>query len=227
MSQAAENFRRGEVAKVPSAVAAAQARGSIFRVGVAKIVTNETDGWYTITEQFWDAAAGTPAYVAATASSGLFERDAREISNNTSGAAGDLVHWWEQRDKAGRLEVCFALYSAMRFGVPTTAYTSGATITLDPCDVAGTDNGEANVTVQAGWTLPANTNIPVTAIIPYQAAADGLNYVIGQPREVMTNFQYDTSSHKLQKKVRYDFGVFATTESSAWVDITTAVDCTA
>ena len=112
-------------------------------------------------------------------------------------------------------------------GMPTGAYTSGATITLDPCDAAGVDNGQPNATVQAGWTLPANTNIPTTAIIPYQLAADGNFYVIGQPREVITNMQYDTTTHKLQKKVRYDFGAFATTESSAWVDITTAVDCTA
>ena len=114
----------------------------------------------------------------------------------------------------------------VRLGKPTSAYTSGATITLDPCDPAGTDNGEANVTVQAGWTLPANTNIPTTAIIPFALAANGNWYVLGDPKEVITNIQYDTSTHKLQKKVRYDFGWFCTTESSSWVDITTAVDCT-
>lgn len=109
-------------------------------------------------------------------------------------------------------------YSAM-------AYTSGPTILLTPCDASGTSTGAVNVTVQAGWTLPANTEIPTPAIIPFQQAANGNYYVIGQPREVMTNFQYDTTAHKLQKKVRMDFGAFSTTESSAWVDVTTAIKC--
>ena len=115
-------------------------------------------------------------------------------------------------------------------GKPTEAYSSGATMTLDPCDSAGTDNGDANVVVQAGWTMPpvapdTPTTIPVTAIVPYQQAADELFYVIGAPREVITNMQYDTTSHKLQKKIRYDFGIFTGTESG-WVDVTTSVDCT-
>ena len=114
----------------------------------------------------------------------------------------------------------------LSLGKPTVLYTSGATITLNPVDAAGVDNGAENVTVQAGWTLPANTNIPTSAIIPFQVAADGLLYVLGEPREVITNMQYDTTSHKIQKKVRADFGMFTTTESSDWVDVTTAVDCT-
>jgi len=115
----------------------------------------------------------------------------------------------------------------LSFGVPAAAYESGATIVLDPCDAVGTDTGEDNVTLDAAWTLPDNTNIPITAIIPYYQNNDGGYTILGQPREVITNMRYDTATHKLQKKVRYDFGVFATTESSAWVDVTTAVDCTA
>jgi hypothetical protein len=131
-------------------------------------------------------------------------------------------------DGGGKATVTFSLPDTgrVRYGQPTAAYTSGATITLDPCDPSGTDNGEANVTVQAGWSLPANTEIPTTAIIPFQKAADGNYYAIGEGREVVTDIQYDTSTHKLQKKVRMDFGAFSTTESSSWVDITTAVDCT-
>jgi hypothetical protein len=131
-------------------------------------------------------------------------------------------------DGGGKATVTFSLSDTgrVRYGQPTAAYTSGATITLDPCDPSGTDNGEANVTVQAGWSLPANTEIPTTAIIPFQKAADGNYYAIGEGREVVTDIQYDTSTHKLQKKVRMDFGAFSTTESSSWVDITTAVDCT-
>jgi hypothetical protein len=111
------------------------------------------------------------------------------------------------------------------FGKPTAAYTSGATLTLDPCDIAGTDNGCSNITLQAGWTLPDNTNISTSAIIPFARAANNNYYTVGQLREIITNVQYDTSSHKLQKKVRGDFGAFSTTESSSWVDVTTAVSC--
>jgi len=145
--------------------------------------------------------------------------------------AGDVVAYVPFFDEAeeemrGVLIGSPAGEARIRLGKPTEAYSSGATITLDPCDSAGDDNGEDNVTVQAGWTLPDNTNIPTSAIIPFQQAADGKWYVIGQPKEVATNFNYDTTTHKLQKKVRYDWGAFCTTESSEWVDITTAVNCT-
>jgi len=116
------------------------------------------------------------------------------------------------------------------FGKPTTAYTSGATITLDPCDVHGTDSGEANVTAQAGWTLPTVTGtaltIPVTAIIPYMLAADGLYYAIGQPFQDYGAVTYSTSTHKLYQTTWYEWGWFRTTISDPQ-DITTAVDCTA
>lgn len=114
-------------------------------------------------------------------------------------------------------------------GIPEEVYTTGATISLTPVDAAGTATGENAVEVKAGWTLPDNTNIPITAVIPYQQADDGTFEVLGEPREVITNIRYDTSSQKLQKKVRYDWGMFTTTESSSWVEpaIATAVDCTA
>lgn len=122
------------------------------------------------------------------------------------------------------------------WGKPTAAYTSGATITLNPCDVAGVDNGVANATVQAGWTLPTTFNgnaltgtaltIPVTAIIPYALAADGLYYVLGQPFQDYGIVTYSTTTHKLYQTTWYEWGWFRTTISNAQ-DITTAVDCTA
>jgi hypothetical protein len=42
---------------------------------------------------------------------------------------------------------------------------------------------------------------------------------------VMTNWQFNTTSHKTQKKVCMTWGAFSTTESE-WVDIDDAVDCT-
>ena len=115
----------------------------------------------------------------------------------------------------------------IQFGKPTGVYTSGATITMDPCDSAGTDNGVENTTVQAGWTLPTNTNIATTTIVPFVQAADGNYYIVGQdPVEVISTIQYDTTTHKIQKKVIGDFGTFTTTVASSWADITTAVNCT-
>lgn len=117
----------------------------------------------------------------------------------------------------------------IRWGLPTEAYTSGATIVLDPTDPAGTDNGEGNATVEAGWTLPTVTgtalNIPVTAIIPFAKAADGKNHVLGQPVQQWGEVTYNTTTHKLQQTTWYDWGLFRTTISDAQ-DITTAVDCT-
>lgn len=151
--------------------------------------------------------------------------DSHLVTDNTP-----VVLYWEWDIQSPKIRrYYFSSISAtaiLRFGVPTGAYAAGVTITLDPCDIDGVDNGTANVVVQAGWALPANTTIPVTAIIPFLLAADDDYYVVGQPREVMTNIRYDVVTHKLQKKVRYDWGVFTTTESTAWVDVTTAVDCT-
>jgi len=118
----------------------------------------------------------------------------------------------------------------IRLGKPTEAYTTGphATFTLDPCDAAGTDNGEANVTVQAGWTLPTVDDtaltIPVTAIIPFRLAADGKWYVLGQPVQDYGEVTYNTTSHKLFQTTWYEFGWFRTTISDPQ-EITTAVSC--
>jgi hypothetical protein len=156
----------------------------------------------------------------------ITDGDSTTLTSGASGAAQILAIQSGTGSKWGIVRLGSAPGS-IPLGKPTAAWTTGATITLTPCDAAGVANGLANVTVQAGWTLPANTNIPTTAIIPYQMAADGKFYVLGQPRVVMTSFQYDTGTHTLQQKVRFDFGAFSTTESSAWVDITTAKDCTA
>ena len=183
------------------------------------------DGWLG---RAW--VAGTfPAWVDIVAQGDQFcdiaDGETLYLASGSSGAAQIL---WSQGGTGQQWAIVRigGGVAGIMFGKPTSAYTNGSTITLDPCDAGGADNGQANVTVQAGWTLPANTNIPTTAIIPFMRAASGSYYAIGQMREVVTNIQYDTTAHKLQKKVRADFGTFSTTESSAWVDITTSVPCT-
>jgi hypothetical protein len=99
-------------------------------------------------------------------------------------------------------------------GVPKEAYSAGDTVDLDPCDASGTKtSGASAVTVQAGWTLPEDATIPTTQIIPYQLAADGKYYAIGQAKTVIRDVRYDLTTFTLQKKWFLDFGAFSSTES--------------
>lgn len=113
----------------------------------------------------------------------------------------------------------------IRWGKPTEAYTSGAQITLDPTDPAGTDNGEGNATVEAGWTLPTVTgtalNIPVTAIVPFVRIAGGKHHVWGQPVQQWGEVTFNTTTRKLYQTTWYDWGWFRTTISDIQ-DVTTA-----
>jgi hypothetical protein len=108
------------------------------------------------------------------------------------------------------------------FGRPTTAFSSGATITLDPCDIRGADNGQANRTVyvkadQSSYSMTNSTSIATSAIIPHVLADDGCYYMLGQPVEVVTAMQVDDTNRKIQKKTRNVWLPTAGSESG-WVD---------
>ncbi len=117
------------------------------------------------------------------------------------------------------------------YGKPTAAFSSGTTITLDPSNRIGTDAATGTddlVTIfiqadQASFSMPNSTTIPTTAIVPY-TSSEGSNYIFGTPLEVLTDFNVNTTTFKLQKKIQVDFGLFAGTES-AFVDIHTGSDC--
>ncbi len=121
--------------------------------------------------------------------------------------------------------------AVINYGKPTAAFSSGTTITLDPCSRIGTDDAEGEddyVTVfvqadQASFSMPNSTTIPTTAIVPY-TSSEGDNYVFGTPLEVLTDFNVNTSTFKLQKKIQVDFGLFAGTESG-WIDVHTGGEC--
>jgi len=194
---------------------------------VAKIVSNEGDGLYTITRQNWRPS--TEEYEDAKGGCGPIASEARDFRNRETGAVGQLVRYWTQARLEGGWELVIdSGPDGVFFGKPTEAYTSGATITLDPCDSAGVDNGAPNVTVQAGWTLPTVTgtalSIPVTAIVPFTQAADGNWYVLGQPKKIVTDTGYNTTTHYSLQKIRYDFGLFCTTESD-WQNVQDFVNC--
>ncbi len=103
------------------------------------------------------------------------------------------------------------------FGKPTAAFSSGTTITLDPCDVSGTDTGEDNVTVytqadQSSYSMTNSTTIPTTQIVPYILGDDDAYYMLGTPVEIITD-----RSTSFQKKTRNVWMLTPGTESE-WVE---------
>jgi len=115
------------------------------------------------------------------------------------------------------------------FGKPTNAYTSGATITLDPCDIHGTDTGENNKTVyvnadQSSYAMTNSTSIGTGTILPFYKGDDDNYYLLGMPIEVVTNWQFDNTAKKIQKKTRNIWILTGGSESN-WVDCTTTTEC--
>jgi len=76
----------------------------VLRFGTAKIVSNSGGGSYVVTEQWWDPS-GSGQWADATAPLGYVQASARDCRNRDTGAAGDTVHFWEQRATGGGLEV--------------------------------------------------------------------------------------------------------------------------
>jgi hypothetical protein len=114
------------------------------------------------------------------------------------------------------------------FGKPTGAFSTGATITLDPCDIHGTDNGKANATVyvqpsQASYSMTNSTTIPVTAICPYVLGSDGSYYLLGTPIEIVTDV--DVTSTVMTKKTRNVWILTVGTESAAVTIDTFTTSC--
>jgi hypothetical protein len=72
--------------------------------GVAKIVTNDAEGDYTITQQWWDQNADPPAWTDAVSPSGLVDAEARDIDQRDAGAAGGIVRFWQGRNMSGAVE---------------------------------------------------------------------------------------------------------------------------
>jgi hypothetical protein len=122
--------------------------------------------------------------------------------------------------------------SPILFGKPTAAFSgSPATnvLELDPCDLHGTDNGQANITAylqpsQANYALTNSTTIPVTAICPYIRGGDGYYYLLGNPIEIVTDVDVDGANEILTKKTR-NVWVLTIGEESAAVTFHTGDDC--
>lgn len=124
-----------------------------------------------------------------------------------------------------------AVSSQILFGKPSGMFTTGAYIGLLSCTINGVSSiiseNSINVWVladQTAYTMLATTYIPTSAIIPYVLGSGGAFYVLGTPKIVVTSFQYDTTSHKLQMAKRDDFGLFYGT-TTGWLDVDQAEAC--
>jgi hypothetical protein len=154
-----------------------------------------------------------------------------DVQNDTcgylwSGASGAAQILWKESGTGVKWAVVRLgggqLAPEVFFGRPTSAFSSGATITLDPCDIHGTDSGQANRTVyvkadQSSYSMTNSTSIATSAIIPHVLADDGCYYMLGTPIEVVTAMQVDDANRKIQKKTRNVWVPTAGSESG-WVD---------
>lgn len=112
----------------------------------------------------------------------------------------------------------------VRFGRPTEAFSSGATMTLDPCNAYGQDTGEDNIVAyvqanQLSYTMHNSTTIPTTEVVPFLAVddldvppGDTLFCVLGRPKVVITGLIGNVGGYKLGT-LRDDWGTFCGTES--------------
>ena len=75
----------------------------VGRRGVAKIVSNDEQGAYTVTEQRRNS--DDDAWLNAVAPLGYVAVTARDYRARDSGAAGRLVAFWEQRRQGGSLDL--------------------------------------------------------------------------------------------------------------------------
>jgi hypothetical protein len=127
---------------------------------------------------------------------------------------------------------CFECYVPGKtlYGKPSSAFSSGTTITLVPCSIEGTATGESNVDVyvqkdKSSYSMTNSTTVATTTVVHYTVGADGAYYVLGMPVEVMTNFDINTGGNlKYRKKTRNTWGAWGGEESD-WVDIITGTAC--
>jgi hypothetical protein len=120
------------------------------------------------------------------------------------------------------------------FATAAADYTSGATISLTPCDSNGVATGESavTVTIPTAWgtvnllsaTVGGTDAVTVTSkiasgtLLEYAYAANDTPYLVGTPPTVVEFMRYDPDSTKFQLRVRWLFGSNVSTLSD-WVDL--------
>ena len=103
-----ENYRRQQASLDsvgrPTAEDRAELQLQASIAGIAKVLTNDGDGDYTITQQWWDSQAAPPAWADATSPAGLVSGEARDINQRDDGRAGRIVRFWQGRNMSGGIE---------------------------------------------------------------------------------------------------------------------------
>ncbi|MCE5279075.1 MAG: hypothetical protein ABFD92_00100 [Planctomycetaceae bacterium] len=97
-----------------------------LRHGYARIITNDGDGDYTITELVRDGAADQLL----DQPGDYIDADARDLRGNAGGEVDSVVRWWEQYTLSGAVEVVIetVYQDAFTFGTLFTGWTmTGAT----------------------------------------------------------------------------------------------------
>ena len=205
----------------------------VYRHGLCKIVGNEGSGAYRVTEMRWTGSAWTEGLApGACVAPDEGTPNAYDANGVETGAADAIVPFRQaQKSTGGRAYIIDACYAEppILYGRPTGAFSSGTTVTLDPCDVYGADNGLPNRSVyvqasQASLSMSNSTTLPTSAIVPHIRLDATHYYIFGQPIEVVTNLNVDMVNLKLQKKTRISWGSVAGTESD-WVDVHTGTAC--
>ncbi len=116
----------------------------------------------------------------------------------------------------------------VEFGKTTAAFTSGATITLDPCDVDGNDTGEANVSVyvQADRTS-AVVDIANAAIMQWERfdtrETGGVAGTLVASHGGLSQAWIDNGRGPMAKVSSHVF-TFDIQANNAWQDVVTTVD---
>lgn len=147
-------------------------------------------------------------------------------------ASGDTEHFYVFHHAGAN--------KAIRYGKPTAAFSSGTTVTLDPTDIAGTDNGEANVAgvyVQAsqaslnlqsitlnGLTRTPDCTLATTEICQFSMADDGDWHLVGNPEFYISDWIVDAANSKIQCSVQWTWGAMKSTSSTAF-DVHQGDDC--
>ena len=107
-TQQTENYRRQQAAldsvDRPLAEDRPEPQRQAMIAGVARIVTNDGDGDYTITQQWWDQDADPPAWSDAVSPSGLVDGEAQDINQRDDGVVGRVVRFWQGRNMSGAIE---------------------------------------------------------------------------------------------------------------------------
>lgn len=160
------------------------------------------------------------------------EDAARQIQDTVRDYLGRAQHSRVEVDRWALQEDASA--ASALYGTAAADYSSGATISLTPCDCNGVATGAANVTVTipTSWgtvnllsaTVGGTDAVTVTCkiasgtLLEYAYAANGTPYLLGVPPTVVEFIRYDTSTTAFQLRVRWLIGTNVTT-LSAWTDL--------